>query len=76
MGQGAVPTSRTEHEQVCLSVCVSLWCLFILGAVAKSDVFASRGLPECCVCLLSTAQGRVSGETSAGYSRFGGGCIA
>lgn len=42
-------------------------CLFILGAVAKSGVFASRELPECCVCLLSRVQGGTRGKTSAGY---------
>lgn len=42
-------------------------CLFILGAVAKSGVFASRELPECCICLLSRVQGGTRGETSAGY---------
>lgn len=42
-------------------------CLFILGAVARSGVFASRELPECRVCLLSRVQGRTRRETSAGY---------
>lgn len=45
-------------------------CLFILGAVAKSGVFASRELPECCVCLLSRVQGGTRGETSAGYEEL------
>ena len=44
-------------------------CLFILGAVAKSGVFASRELPECRVCLLSRVQARTRQETSAGSER-------
>lgn len=42
-------------------------CLFILGVVAKSGVFASRELPEYCVCLFSRVQGGTRGETSAGH---------
>ena len=45
-------------------------CLFILGAVAKSGVFASRELPECRVCLLSRVQGRTRRETSAGSEQL------
>ena len=45
-------------------------CLFILGAVAKSGVFASRELPESRVCLLSRVQGGTRGETSAGRTEL------
>lgn len=45
-------------------------CLFILGAVAKSGVFASRELPEDCVCLFSRVQWGTRGETSAGHIKL------
>lgn len=62
-GRQGAPGVRVS-ECVCKrAVCE---CLFILGVVAKSGVFASRALPESRVCLLSRVQGGTSGETSAG----------
>ena len=66
-GRGPMGALRTAGST---GVCKRAACLFILGAVAKSGVFASRKLPECRVCLLSRVQGRTRRETSAGSEQL------